>query len=159
MIMKWSYSRFWVVGGRRLHGSVDSDTCISWGKHHHKWGYRAILLCPELPHAIALQSCLLYVIALGSHKYVLCHCSFIILRCHINRIMESMMLWDGLLSLSIMPLRLRLFHELVACSFMLLSNIPFYRSGHLLKDIWVVSSLGQLWIKLLSTIVDTSLHS
>ena len=47
------------------------------------------------------------------------------------------------------------FHDLIACSFLVLNNIPLsgcttvYLSIHLLKDILVTSKFWQLWIKLL----------
>lgn len=49
----------------------------------------------------------------------------------------------------------RLLHVSIACSFLLLSNIPWYRytticlTIHLLKNSWVASSLGLLQAKLL----------
>lgn len=116
---KLSYSKF----GFLREGSckvLQINTCISLCNHqfHHP---------NKLTHAIPLQSHHPFDISPGNHKSVLLwHYGLIILRFYINRIILSVMIWDWLLSLSIMPWRPNQIVALIVGSFSLLSKIPLF---------------------------------
>lgn len=79
-------------------------------------------------------------------------------KCYINGIRRYITFWD--LLFSSLGMNLWKFIQIVVCincSFLLLNNNPWYGLPHCLiihslKDIWIVSSLGLIWIQALTLV-------
>lgn len=105
-----------------------------------------LLCCHILPLSQPLTTTDLFSITIGLFKNVTEMESYNMEPFETSYLHSAHCLWDSAMLLYISTV----------CSFLLINIIPSYE--HTTEDVWVVSSLGQLWIKFLWTVVYTFLH-